>query len=395
MIKLSRRGISPVVGLVLMVAIVVILSGVITIFVTDIEPQAAQPNAVVDAQFYTTYNAETEEVSHFMELRHLNGDTLNESETQIQLQSQGLSAELDTPSTFPEEGFSPGDTLTYEITSSAVDICSAGADEAELSVTDKPSDGTVYTTNIDVDSNTSVEVEGNTVGVSEGDSFTARVEVLGIGASGSSGGDIQGDVITGRLVISGEDGSTEYLTPWPDGNPDDSINTSSPFEDDIWTPNASGISYTTRELETSKSISVDMRSYKPTSWTDTGEDITRNGRSYDITRGSGGLQSDRFWVNSADNDENNLLTLEDGDSVPKLGESLGWQQSLQAMLQDRMTEEGVLQLDSNEVVAVYELNTVGADPNGSGDYNDAVVLIEVNQQEQVVTKSDERHFLYC
>jgi len=394
MIK-STRGISPVVGAIMMVALVVVLSGVTAMFVTDFEPQEPQPNAVVEAQFYTQYNSETDDVTHYMEVRHINGETLSAEETRIRLQSGEVSTNLKSPDNFPEDGFSSGDVLTYEITNTAVNICDLNTEEAELSITDEPSEGTVYTTKLDVDSKANVDVEGNRVGVTEGEKFTANIEVLGIGASGSGSGDVKGDVITGRVVITDENGSKKYLTPWPDGNPSDSINTSSPFEDDIWTPDANGITYTTEELNSTKSVSVDMRSYKPASWTDTGKDITRNGTTYDITRGSGSLQDDRFWVNSDDSDENNLLTLKNGDTVPKLGESLSWQQSLQDMLQERMNEDGELQLDNNEVVAVYELNTVNADPNGSGDYNDAVVLIEVNQEEQVVTKSDKRHYLYC
>ena len=66
------------------------------------------------------------------------------------------------------------------------------------------------------------------------------------------------------------------------------------------------------------------------------------------------------------------------------------------MLRERMNSSGHLQLDSNEIVAVYELNTEGASPGSSGDYNDAVVLIEVSPvQEKIVTRGEERHYIYC
>lgn len=393
--KPNKSGISPVIGIILMVVIVVIMSAVLAFYATNLSIGETQPNAVVEAQFYTQYNSQTDTYTDYMELQHRSGDSINTEDLEVQIRSNGVSASLANTENNLGTEFGPGETGSYEISSTAEQICQQGVDEAEITLVDNKSNHVVYTTDVKVESNTGVSLDGNQVGVNSGNKFTARVEVLGMGASGSGGGDIKGDVITGRIVVTNEDGSQSYLTPWPDGNPSDSINTTSPFEDDIWSPNASGISYTTKELDSEKSVSVDMRSYKPTSWTDTNEDIVRNGTTYDITKGSGGLQSDRFWVNSANEDENNLLTLKDGDSVPKLGESLAWQQSLQSMLQERMNEEGVLQLDQNEVVAVYELNTVGADPNGSGDYNDAVVLIEVTQQEEIVTKGPDRHFLYC
>ncbi|WP_327052171.1 DUF7289 family protein [Halomicrococcus gelatinilyticus] len=90
--------------------------------------------------------------------------------------------------------------------------------------------------------------------------------------------------------------------------------------------------------------------------------------------------------------EGNVVVLADGDEVPNYGSANVEQRNMSQVLGHRMNESGYLRLDQNEFVLVYELSCsnvttadIGTSTCGSGDpdYNDAVVLVTIEETGRV------------
>ena len=90
--------------------------------------------------------------------------------------------------------------------------------------------------------------------------------------------------------------------------------------------------------------------------------------------------------------EGNVVVLADGEEVPNYGSANVEQRNMSQVLGHRMNESGYLQLDQNEFVLVYELSCsnvttddIGTSTCGSGDpdYNDAVVLVTIEETGRV------------
>lgn len=98
--------------------------------------------------------------------------------------------------------------------------------------------------------------------------------------------------------------------------------------------------------------------------------------------------------------EGNVVLLADGMEVPSYGSANREQRNMSQVLGDRMNETGHLQLEPNEFVVVYELSCTGATPDdvdnpnkcGSGDpdYNDAVVLVTIEEDGSVASPENFR-----
>ncbi|WP_335999243.1 DUF7289 family protein [Halorientalis halophila] len=90
----------------------------------------------------------------------------------------------------------------------------------------------------------------------------------------------------------------------------------------------------------------------------------------------------RIDINQDEN-PSNLVIREDGETVPAFGQAGAEQRDVREILGDRITDEGVLQLEDDQLALFYELSQENADPddamgtNDDPDYNDAVVLFEV------------------
>jgi hypothetical protein len=95
---------------------------------------------------------------------------------------------------------------------------------------------------------------------------------------------------------------------------------------------------------------------------------------------------------SGGQNEGNVVVLADGEEVPNYGSANVEQRNMSQVLGHRMNESGYLQLDQNEFVLVYELSCsnvttddIGTSTCGSGDpdYNDAVVLVTIEETGRV------------
>ncbi|MFC4408727.1 DUF7289 family protein [Haloarchaeobius iranensis] len=232
--------------------------------------------------------------------------------------------------------------------------------------------------------------------------FNATVELLGTELSGldnSSEIAIYG-LTTFRIVADGD----EY-TPWPDGDPDDGI-AAEAAEDDVNDPTeGEHQSYQLTDREQGTAITVRATSWTCNDWEDSYQDITVDGTSYDQHRCEE-ANDKRISLNSS-GESSNLVVLEDGEAVPNFGAAGAEQRGLDEILGSRIDGTGTLQLAPNEFVFLYELSEENADPanaGGSGDpdYNDAVVLVTIEQswnntgdlsirieKDQIIVEDDE------
>ncbi|WP_440988998.1 DUF7289 family protein [Haloarchaeobius baliensis] len=212
--------------------------------------------------------------------------------------------------------------------------------------------------------------------------FNATVELLGTELSGL---DTNNDrALYGPTTFRVVAGSDEY-TPWPDGDPDDGV-ASEAAEDDVNDP-TEGEHQTHQLTDVAPGTPITVRA---TSWScswysdaeDTGQDITVGGDDYDQWRCTD-VDDQRISLNSS-GESSNLVVLQDGEQVPNFGAAGAEQRGLDEILGSRIDGTGTLQLAPNEFVFLYELSEEDADPDdadGSGDpdYNDAVVLVTIEQ----------------
>ncbi|WP_435344979.1 DUF7289 family protein [Haloarchaeobius sp. HRN-SO-5] len=212
--------------------------------------------------------------------------------------------------------------------------------------------------------------------------FDATVEVLGTELSGISSDNVIYGPTTFRVVAQ-----DDVYTPWPDGDPDDGL-ASNPADDDLNDPTENETrSYSLHEYPAGTSITVRATSWSCDWYTDaedTGEDLLVGGSYYDQWRCTDLDSGDERIAIDSTGESSNLVVLTDGEQVPDFSEGGPEQRNLSAILGSRIDDQGRLQLAQNQFVFLYELSEQNADPDdadGSGDpdYNDAVVLVTIEQ----------------
>jgi len=104
----TDRGVSPVIGVILMVAITVILAAVIGTFVLDLGQSAGNsaPSASLTVQTDAAANETT--------ISHKGGDTLNSQNTQVKISAQSGSDSLTLNETSGSNAFSVGDEIVID-----------------------------------------------------------------------------------------------------------------------------------------------------------------------------------------------------------------------------------------------------------------------------------------
>jgi hypothetical protein len=232
--------------------------------------------------------------------------------------------------------------------------------------------------------------------VSSSKDFVATVKITGLAATAGGGGTIDPDIINARVLVNETGASERVLTPWPDGDKNDDIQR---WEDDLNHPEelsgdfAGGFSYKTKVLPPNSTVTLEVRAPKPDGWNDTSPETTvsRFGTPYNYRQpdSNAGLRASaenngkRFWVDTSDPDEENIVILGDGESVPTAGEAAGHQPSLSQMLGPRLASgTTTLQMQSNEKAVLFELTNedakiANAPGPGNPDYNDAVAIIRI------------------
>jgi hypothetical protein len=232
--------------------------------------------------------------------------------------------------------------------------------------------------------------------ISSDEEFVATVEIVGIAASAGGGSKsnpkpIRPDVVNARVIVNEDGGSKRILTPWPDGDKTDSIQK---WTDDLNHPDElkgdfpGGFKYKTKKLPPDSEVTLEMRAPKPNQWDNSGRFVTRNTNSHEYFKpdSSQGTSDDRFWIDTADKNEENIILREDGETVPTYGVAASHQPTLDEMLGPRLAPgTDKLQMKNNEVAVLFELSEENADPknapsaggSGNPDYNDAVAVITI------------------
>jgi hypothetical protein len=211
--------------------------------------------------------------------------------------------------------------------------------------------------------------------------FSARVDVLATELSGSYYNRIYYAPINFSVRI--DDDRVEPWPPNPDATADEIIrkDLNDPDKPERWTYSFDG--------EAGSTVSVEATSW----YADDNEyadnlTIERNGYTYyqvrprdtDDGRPDNG---ERISIDST-TDDPNLVVLGDGDEVPSFEEASPYQRGLDDVLDDKVDENGRLQLKETQAVFLYELSDPDATPAdaedpGDPDYNDAVVLFELER----------------
>ena len=262
---------------------------------------------------------------------------------------------------------------------------------------DEVSKNVTYDLNNDNPNNDSVTVtitEGVDFGVGDEENeisvsknATVSTTVLGTEVSAQSqtlGGEMQkywAPVTMGVVTDS------ERMRPWPDGpyNPNDSVTIEQNLNN-----RETQLSEWTHEFEVESGTTVSIQA---TQWScltindydQVGKD-TFGGSKWDHYNcdnlGSVNVRTDA----SAGQNPENVRVLEDGDEVPVL-ETRNRQRNAEEVLGPLLNETGHLQLEDNQVVFLFELTDpdatwdAAADDTGDPNYNDAIVLLEIENQE--------------
>lgn len=176
----------------------------------------------------------------------------------------------------------------------------------------------------------------------------------------------------------------ETMRPWPDGpyNPNASVTTEQNLNDretqlSEWTHEF--------EVESGTTISIQATQWSCTDYDPVGVDTFDGStwRHYNCDNfGSVSVRTDA----SAGQNPENVRVLEDGDKMPVL-ETRYRQRNAEEVLGPLLNKTGHLQLKGNQVVFLFELTDpnatwdAAADDTGDPNYNDAIVLLEIENQE--------------
>ena len=400
------RSVSPVVGVALLLAVVVLLAVVLFAMAAGFGVREPAPQVATEQTIYSKYDASSNAVYQYINVTHRGGDAVDPDELTVIVRANGDSYVGGSPTVTGSDDLTAGDEMGYNL--SSMDLCSKGADAVEVTVIHEPTNLQVAEQEVQIERTVDLSVEGNAVGTDT--NYVATAKIVGVGASASGGpNEIHPDLVNARVVLNSTEPDRTVLTPWPDGDPTDGLETGTdgafdesindPGRPDTWT-------YSTGELSKNETVTVEIRAPKPNGWTSDGEaERVVDGTLYTVEQPDPdqGLQSDRYWVDTTDPDDGTIQLLEDGEQVPTYGLAADHQRSLHEMLGERLDGSGTLQLDDNEVVALYELSTPGAEPEdapdpesgGNPDYNDAVAIIEVQPIPGSDTNTSDANVVYC
>jgi FlaG/FlaF family flagellin (archaellin) len=397
------RGTSPAIGVAVLLVIVVLLAVLVWAFVLGFQVQAAGPQVATNPSLHSTYDADAASVHQYLDVAHEGGDPIDPEDLEVVVEAGKSRYRADDALASPSGTARAGDTISYNL--SEMDLCGSNAESVEMTVIHEPSKLVIARSSVRIRRTVDLSVEGNRVTADA--KFVASVTVLGLGASAGGAGDtIKPDVVNARVVLYTPSGR-EVLTPWPDDDPDDALG--DPFAENVNYPGRpNAVTYSTGERPAGTSVTLELRASKPADWRPVGDGSatrTVDGTAYAVRDPDpdAGLADPRYWVDTTNPDDGTIILLEDGDAVPTYGTAATHQRSLRDMLQHRLGPSGTLDLDDNEVVALYELADADAEPadapapgtGGNPDYNDGVAIIEVEPIPGGDDASSDGGVVYC
>ncbi len=135
------RGVSPVIGVILMVAITVILAAVIGTFVLGLGDSLNQaPQAQLDVSSTSTDN---------ITISHNGGDSIPESDLEVRFDSDAVALDNGTGISDGDE-FSVGSSVTFNGTAAGEGNFASG-DEVRVRIIHKPSESILLDSTVDVE----------------------------------------------------------------------------------------------------------------------------------------------------------------------------------------------------------------------------------------------------
>ena len=134
------RAVSPVIGVILMVAITVILAAVIGTFVLGLGDSLgdSQPTAQIDADISVVNNSTAS-----LSIEHNGGDSIDTDALRV-IVTDSADTTADNSSVFPSR-FSVGDTSSADITTTGT-----GDEEVRIRIIHKPSDSVLVDRSVEV-----------------------------------------------------------------------------------------------------------------------------------------------------------------------------------------------------------------------------------------------------
>jgi len=386
---MTDRGLSPVVGSVLFVGVVLLLSVAVFSLVSGFDSPTKNPYASTVTNFDIQVDDSSGDITREIIITHNGGNTIDTENVRLLIKHGGKTVTKTEPVT--NSKLTAGGKVRYDITDTGICDGSSDQDEVSLTLVDERSNNIVQKQTYDV-RYTDFSIDENTV--SSNTDYRATVTVPNSGYAILEQSYFLYYPVEATVSITDEDGPEQSFTPWPDGDPDDAL-TDSP-EDDLNNPEYDyPYTYTTDVLSPDQSVTVEMKSYV---YSRDSDDIIPEGtyRSYSGTQYEEAhlpLNDFSMEIDSSNPDEDNIKIYDDGEFVPNYGSSSSpHQTSLQAMLGSRLDSNGRLQLDDNEFVAVYDLN----EPPSQADFNDIAVVFELEPVTSGEKKIEgEKNVLVC
>lgn len=335
----DERGISPVVGIALMIVLVVLLVVTTATMVLDMGSMLREPAPIVATDESVQVELQGNDTQHTLELIHQNGEQLSVDAAEIRVDSGTATqiidlADLNGPA-LADGTWSTGERIQVDLNGST--ICEGGGDTAEVSLIAE-TDGSASML-----SSRTVPIERGQFLI-DGDSvratsdFTANVTFLGTGWSSPS---YDAPVNVSVRVDESEEKTWENVRD---------------------SPSTVG-SFSTTEQEAGTTISV-------------------------VARGKTSRYGDWRTTSESENAEY-LEVLRDGDPAPNYEADSGQQDV--AAYADPFIDNGTIDLDDNQAIYLFDFNRQGTDDD-TADYQDAVVLVSFFTQEtETVTVHNDRN----
>jgi FlaG/FlaF family flagellin (archaellin) len=329
----SVRALTPVLGIVLLVAITLLMGAVVASTGFGFLDHLVDPAGVAGLGQSVEVTIGEDEASHALQVVHRSGETLPVEELTIVVSAAGTTTRTAVPATggLADGEWSAGERATLPL--EADTVCAGDPDSVEIRLVQRTSPERSQ-----VVSSRTVPVRPGQFVISEGSveptvDYSAAVELLGTAFTYGAGGP---DIPVTVEVAVGDDTDE----PWP-GNVNDGNN-----------PRTN----TYADREGGEGIVV-----------------TAEGQSY------GGYAGHE--VNSEDDEGTFVHVLRDGSEAPDVA-GFGDQEDAAEFVEDYV-EDGSIVLDDNQAIYLFELSHSAG---GSGaDFQDAVVLVSLDTESSTVT----------
>lgn len=331
----ESRALTPVLGVVLIVAIAVVMGTIVATLGLDFTSFLGDPAAVASIGQSVEVTVGADETSHTLQLVHHSGQTIPVESLTVVISGGGSTTRAAVPATgaLADGAWSAGEPVTLPLEASTV--CMGDPDSVEIRLVQQMNAERTH-----VISSQTVPVQPGQFVISEGSveptvDYSADVELLGTAFTYGAGGP---DIPITMAVSVGD----ETDQPWP-GNVNDGGN-----------PRTT--SYADREA---------------------GEGIVVTATGQSFADGS----YPEHEVDSVADEDTYVHVLRDGSDAPDV-EGFADQDDAEAFVA-AYVDAGTIDLDDNQAIYLFELSH--STENSEADFQDAVVLVSLDTSTDTVT----------